>query len=304
MKSDKRFIVENGPSRVDKYLVSVIKDITRSELKNYFDEHKVYVNGKIAKPSYTVRPGDEVIVNYRETIILDVEKEDIPLDIVYEDSDIIVVNKKSGMVVHPAFGHFKGTLVNALMHHCSDLSSINGVVRAGIVHRIDKDTSGLIVACKNDLAHRSISLQLKNKTATRKYYAIVYGSIPHNLGRIDAPIGRHPTVRQKMAVVEGGKEAVTNFRVIERFDNFTLVELSLETGRTHQIRVHMAYIGYPLLGDPLYGPKKVYGTTGQYLHAKTLGFLHPRTNEYLEFDSELPEKLTKIINLLRNKQTI
>lgn len=302
MAKTKSFIVDIGPLRVDKYLVQVLENTSRNELKGYFDEHKIYVNGKIARPSYTVRPGDEVILNEKETIILDVEKEDIPLDIIYEDSDVIVVNKKSGMVVHPAFGHYRGTLVNALMHHCTDLSSINGVVRAGIVHRIDKDTSGLIVACKNDLAHRSISLQLRNKTATRKYFAIVYGSIPHNLGRIDAPIGRHPTMRKKMAVVEGGKEAVTTFNVIERFQNFTLVELSLETGRTHQIRVHMSYIGYPLLGDPLYGPKKVYGDTGQYLHAKTLGFLHPRTNEYLEFESELPDNINNVINLLRDKK--
>ena len=274
--------------RIDKYLASAIEDVTRSELKNYFTDGLITVNGKVVKPSYTLSEGDLINIEPREVISLDIEKEDIPLDVVYEDSDVIVVNKPSGMVVHPAFGHYQGTLVNALMHHCDDLSGINGVIRAGIVHRIDKDTSGLLVACKNDLAHKSLSKQLKDKTTTRKYIAIVYGQIPHNLGKINAPIGRDENNRQKMAVVSGGKPAVTHFKVLERFKKFTLIECTLETGRTHQIRVHMSYIGYPVLGDPLYGPRKVYGNTGQFLHAKTLGFVHPRTNEYVEFSKDAP----------------
>ncbi len=275
--------------RIDKYLASVIEDVTRSELKNYFTDGLITVNGKVAKASYTLSEGDLINIEPREIVSLDIEKEDIPLDVVYEDSDVIVVNKPSGMVVHPAFGHYQGTLVNALMHHCDDLSGINGVIRAGIVHRIDKDTSGLLVACKNDLAHKSLSKQLKDKTTTRKYIAIVYGQIPHNLGKINAPIGRDENNRQKMAVVSGGKPAVTHFKVLERFKKFTLIECTLETGRTHQIRVHMSYIGYPVLGDPLYGPRKVYGNTGQFLHAKTLGFVHPRTNEYVEFSKDAPD---------------
>ncbi len=275
-------------TRIDKYLASAIEDVTRSELKNYFTDGLITVNGKVVKPSYTLSEGDLINIEPREVISLDIEKEDIPLDVVYEDSDVIVVNKPSGMVVHPAFGHYQGTLVNALMHHCDDLSGINGVIRAGIVHRIDKDTSGLLVACKNDLAHKSLSKQLKDKTTTRKYIAIVYGQIPHNLGKINAPIGRDENNRQKMAVVSGGKPAVTHFKVLERFKKFTLIECTLETGRTHQIRVHMSYIGYPVLGDPLYGPRKVYGDTGQFLHAKTLGFVHPRTNEYVEFSKDAP----------------
>lgn len=275
-------------TRIDKYLASTIEDVTRSELKNYFTDGLITVNGKVVKPSYTLSEGDLINIEPREVISLDIEKEDIPLDVVYEDSDVIVVNKPSGMVVHPAFGHYQGTLVNALMHHCDDLSGINGVIRAGIVHRIDKDTSGLLVACKNDLAHKSLSKQLKDKTTTRKYIAIVYGQIPHNLGKINAPIGRDENNRQKMAVVSGGRPAVTHFKVLERFKKFTLIECTLETGRTHQIRVHMSYIGYPVLGDPLYGPRKVYGDTGQFLHAKTLGFVHPRTNEYVEFSKDAP----------------
>ena len=275
-------------TRIDKYLAATIEDVTRSELKNYFTAGLITVNSKVVKPSYTLSEGDLINIEPREVVVLDVEKEDIPLDVVYEDSDVIVVNKPSGMVVHPAFGHYQGTLVNALMHHCDDLSGINGVIRAGIVHRIDKDTSGLLVACKNDLAHKSLSKQLKDKTTTRKYIAIVYGQIPHNLGKINAPIGRDENNRQKMAVVSGGKPAVTHFKVLERFKKFTLIECTLETGRTHQIRVHMSYIGYPVLGDPLYGPRKVYGDTGQFLHAKTLGFVHPRTNEYVEFSKDAP----------------
>ncbi len=287
MQKEIRFTGES--IRIDKFLANAIEDVTRSELKNYFTDGLITVNGKKVKASYTLAENDLINIEPREVVTLDVEKEDIPLDVVYEDSDVIVVNKPSGMVVHPAFGHYQGTLVNALMHHCDDLSGINGVIRAGIVHRIDKDTSGLLVACKNDLSHKSLSKQLKDKTTTRKYIAIVYGQIPHNLGKINAPIGRDENNRQKMAVVSGGKPAVTHFKVLERFKKFTLIECTLETGRTHQIRVHMSYIGYPVLGDPLYGPRKVYGNTGQFLHAKTLGFVHPRTNEYVEFSKDAPD---------------
>ena len=287
-------------TRIDKYLASTIEDVTRSELKNYFTDGLITVNGKVVKPSYTLSEGDLINIEPREVISLDIEKEDIPLDVVYEDSDVIVVNKPSGMVVHPAFGHYQGTLVNALMHHCDDLSGINGVIRAGIVHRIDKDTSGLLVACKNDLAHKSLSKQLKDKTTTRKYIAIVYGQIPHNLGKINAPIGRDENNRQKMAVVSGGRPAVTHFKVLERFKNFTLIECKLETGRTHQIRVHLSYIGHPVLNDPLYGIKKQTTEFGQYLHAKTLGFVHPKTLEYMEFDSELPIEFIEELNRLKS----
>lgn len=287
--------------RVDKYLVDVCEDLSRSELRDYFDQNLIKVNNKVVKPSLKVKNNDVVDIDVKDDDPITLEKENIPLNIVYEDEDVIVVNKPSGMVVHPAPGHYNGTLVNALLYHCNQLSNLGGDVRAGIVHRIDKDTSGLLVACKNNLAHKSLSEQLKEKTTTRKYIAIVTGSISHNLGRINAPIGRDPENRQKMAVVEGGKEAITHFRVIDRFRDFTLLELELETGRTHQIRVHMAYIGHPVINDPLYGTKKQTTEFGQYLHAKTLGFVHPRTKEYLEFTSELPQEFIDKIEELKKK---
>ncbi|HON63839.1 MAG TPA: RluA family pseudouridine synthase [Bacilli bacterium] len=295
----KTFTVTDEQGRIDKFLASVSSETSRSELKKYFDEKLVLVNNQTVKPSYAIKPGDVISLIERPLPVKEIAEENIPLDILYEDEDVLVVNKPSGMVVHPAFGHSSGTLVNALMYHSASLSNLGGVTRSGIVHRIDKDTSGLLVVCKNNFAHRQLSEQFKQKTSTRKYLAICYGVINHNLGRIDAPIGRHPTVRQKMAVVENGKPAVTHFKVLERFKNHTLVELTLETGRTHQIRVHMAYIGHPLLGDPLYGPKKVVGTEGQFLHAKNLGFSHPRTKQWLEFDSELPESFKKMLEELR-----
>lgn len=284
--------------RIDKYLAS-ITDKSRTELKGLFDDGYVLVNQQVVKPSYLLSPSDYIVMSIPQPIISDVEKENIPLEIIYEDSDLIVVNKPSGMVVHPALGHQSGTLVNALMYHCQDLSKINGVIRPGIVHRIDKDTSGLLVVCKNDMSHREISNQLKEHKAERVYYAIVYGEITHNLGKVVAPIGRDYSNRQQMAVVEGGKPAVTHFRVVERFSGYTLIETRLETGRTHQIRVHLAYIGHPVLGDPVYGPRKVVGETGQFLHAKTLGFTHPRTGVYMEFTSELPQDFNKKIAELR-----
>ena len=286
--------------RVDKYIANNYDEVSRSELKYYFDEEKIFVNGKLAKPSLKVINGDIIDILERDDQIIDLEKEDLNLEVVYEDEHIIVVNKPTGMVVHPAPGHHHGTLVNGLLYHCNTLSNVGGDSRAGIVHRIDKDTSGLLVACKNNKAHRNLAEQFKNKeTTTRKYYAIVVGSIGHNLGKINAPIGRDPGNRQKMAVVEGGKEAVTHFKVIERFKDFTLIECKLETGRTHQIRVHMAFINHPVLNDPLYGVKKQTTEFGQYLHAKTLGFVHPVTNEYMEFDSELPEEFKQMLEELR-----
>ncbi len=286
--------------RVDKYLVEVCEDLSRTEIQEYFELKLVTVNKKIVKPSFKVKNGDVIDIESKPDEPIDMLQENIKLDIVYEDEDVIVVNKPSGMVVHPAPGHTYGTLVNALLYHCNSLSNIGGDVRAGIVHRIDKDTSGLLVACKNNMAHKSLSEQLKEKTTTRKYIAIVTGSISHNLGKINAPIGRDPDNRQKMAVVENGKSAVTHFRVLDRFKNYTLLELELETGRTHQIRVHMAYIGHPVLNDPLYGTKKQTTPFGQYLHAKTLGFKHPRTGEYMEFDSELPQEFVEKIEELKN----
>jgi len=284
--------------RVDKFLALEFPDYSRSQLQNLVKKGEVTVNGVTPKNNYILKDEDEIVIHFPEPVESHIQKEDIPLNIVYEDSDVIVVNKPTGMVTHPAVGNKSGTLVNALMYHCNDLSGINGELRAGIVHRLDKDTSGLIVACKNDFAHKSLSEQFQNKQVNKIYYAICYGVIPHNVGVIDAPIGRNPQLRQQMQVVEGGKEAITHFKVLERFRDFTLVELKLETGRTHQIRVHMQYIGYPLLGDPVYGPKKVVGTHGQFLHAKKLGFFHPRTNEYMEFDSELPDYFQAMIDEL------
>lgn len=284
--------------RIDKYLAEMFEELSRSELKEYFNQSKILVNNKVVKPSYKLETNDNIVVEEIEQNIIDMVKENIPLDIIYEDDDLIVVNKPSGLVVHPAPGHTHGTLVNGLLYHCNQLSDMNGETRPGIVHRIDKDTSGLLVVCKNNYSHRILAEQLKEKTTTRTYIAIVTGSISHNLGRIEAPIGRDPNNRQKMAIVPNGKPAVTHFKVLERYRDFTLVELNLETGRTHQIRVHMSYINHPVVGDPLYGVKKQTTEFGQYLHAKTLGFVHPRTNEYMEFNSELPvEFLQKIDEL-------
>lgn len=291
--------VNNG-NRLDKYLSSELDELSRTQIQDIIKSGNVLINKIKAKASTIVQTNDEVEITIPDPVTLDIVPENIPLDIYYEDSDVIVVNKPSGMVVHPAVGNYSGTLVNALMYHCKDLSGINGVIRAGIVHRIDKDTSGLLVSCKNDFAHRSLSEQFFHKTVKRKYYAICYGVIEHNYGKIDAPIGRSKDNRQKMGVVEGGKHAVTNFKVLERFDGFTFIELELETGRTHQIRVHMNFIGHPLVGDPLYGPKKVIGDHGQFLHAKTLGFMHPHTNEFLEFSSPLPDYFEEFLNELRN----
>jgi 23S rRNA pseudouridine1911/1915/1917 synthase len=292
-------VVEDVDIRLDKYLIEHLDDMTRTQIQQMITNLEILVNNKPTKPAYKLRSNDVILVKIVDPVPLEIESEDIPLDIYYEDSDLIVVNKPSGMVVHPAFGNYKGTLVNALMHHCKDLSSINGVIRAGIVHRIDKDTSGLLVACKNDFTHKNLSKQFSSKSVTRKYIALVHGIINHNLGKIEAPIGRSKEDRKLMTVIENGKPAVTNFKVLERFKEHTLVELSLETGRTHQIRVHMKYIGFPVVGDPQYGLKKDKSKYGQYLHAKILGFIHPRRNKYLEFDSPLPDYFIEYLNDLR-----
>ncbi|GBF11953.1 ribosomal large subunit pseudouridine synthase D [Tepidibacillus sp. HK-1] len=291
---------EEATERIDKFLSEQFEEWSRSQIQQWIKEGNVTVNGRMVKANYKIQEDDEVVLQVPPQKELNIEPESIPLDIVYEDQDVIVINKPRGMVVHPAPGHYSGTLVNALLYHCKDLSGINGVLRPGIVHRIDKDTSGLLMAAKNDLAHESLARQLKDHDVHRIYLALVHGEIPHDLGTIDAPIGRDPHDRKKMTVIhKNSKHAVTHFVVKERFQGFTLVECKLETGRTHQIRVHMQYIGHPLVGDPLYGLKKTLKIDGQALHAKTLGFKHPRTNEYLEFDSELPEDMQGLIEELR-----
>ncbi|ENQ3078447.1 RluA family pseudouridine synthase [Bacillus sp. WLY-B-L8] len=290
---------ENKSERIDKFLAGVNNEWSRSQVQQWIKDGVVTVNGKDIKGNYKVKTNDEITVTIPEPESLDILPEDMNLEIHYEDSDVLVVNKPRGMVVHPAPGHTSGTLVNGLMYHCKDLSGINGVMRPGIVHRIDKDTSGLLMVAKNDMAHEALVNQLVEKTVTRRYQAIVHGVIPHDKGTIDAPIGRDKQDRQSMTVEEKGKHAVTHFRVLERFNNFTHVECQLETGRTHQIRVHMKYIGYPLAGDPKYGPKKTFDINGQALHAGILGFIHPRTGEYLEFEAPVPQIFADLLNDLR-----
>lgn len=285
--------------RIDKFITAQGEAWSRSQVQTWIKEGRVTVNGQAVKSNYKVAEDDEVTLRVPPPRELAITPEPIPLDIVYEDSDVIVVNKPRGLVVHPAPGHYSGTLVNSLLYHCKDLSGINGVLRPGIVHRIDKDTSGLLVVAKNDAAHLSLAEQLRVHSMNRKYVALVHGVIPHEVGTIDAPIGRDPQNRQQMAVVfENSKPAVTHFVVQRRFKQHTLVELRLETGRTHQIRVHMKYIGYPLVGDPKYGPKNTFAFPGQALHAATLGFRHPRSGAYLEFTAPLPDDMKALIALL------
>lgn len=284
--------------RIDK-LIASLGQWSRSQVQQWIKDGFVQVNGEQVKANYKSQADDEISISVPEPELLNVEPEEMDLDIYYEDQDVIVVNKPKGVVVHPAPGHPSGTLVNGLMAHCKDLSGINGVLRPGIVHRIDKDTSGLLMVAKNDLAHEKLVDQLVNKTVTRKYFALVHGVIPHDHGTVDAPIGRNPADRQSMAVTEKGKHAVTHFSVKERFEQFTFVECELETGRTHQIRVHMKYIGYPLAGDPKYGPKHTISTDGQVLHAGILGFQHPRTGEFLEFCAPLPQYFVELLKKLR-----
>ncbi len=286
--------------RIDKCISGLIDSLSRSYIQKLIKEGKVLVNGQSAKPSLRVSVDDEVAFSLPPALEPDIEAEDIPLDILYEDSDVIVVNKPKGMVVHPAAGHYSGTLVNALLFHCGDeLSGINGVMRPGIVHRIDRDTTGSIIACKNDKAHNSIAEQLKEHSINRRYHAICFGVLPQDEGTIDAPIGRHPVDRKKMAINPAGKHAVTHYRVLHRFEKYTYIECVLETGRTHQIRVHMASIGHPLLGDAVYSDRKSpFRLEGQTLHAKTLGFVHPTSGEYIEVDAPLPDYFTHLLEIL------
>lgn len=290
---------EQKSERIDKFVAGVNSEWSRSQVQQWIKDGVVTVNGKDIKGNYKVKMNDEITVTIPDPEELDILPEDMNLEVCYEDADVLVVNKPRGMVVHPAPGHTTGTLVNGLMHHCTDLSGINGVMRPGIVHRIDKDTSGLLMVAKNDMAHESLVNQLVEKTVTRRYKAIVHGVIPHDKGTIEAPIARDKKDRQSMTVDEFGKHAVTHFQVLERFKNFTLVECRLETGRTHQIRVHMKYIGYPLAGDPKYGPKKTLDIGGQALHAGVLGFNHPRTEEYMEFEAPVPAIFEEVLQELR-----
>ena len=288
--------------RIDKYISSVNEQLSRSYIQKLLKSGLVLVDGKPVKASYQVDEGDVISLDIPEAVEPEIEPEDMDLDILYEDQDVILVNKPKGMVVHPAAGHYSHTLVNGLMYHCKDqLSGINGVMRPGIVHRIDMDTTGVIIACKNDMAHNSIAAQLKEHSITRRYQAIVHGVLKDDTGTIEGPIGRHPTDRKKMSInYNNGKNAVTHYKVLKRFRQYTHVECRLETGRTHQIRVHMASIGHPLLGDLVYGPGKcpIPGLHGQTLHAGILGFIHPRTGEYMEFTAPLPEYFTKLLNTL------
>ena len=288
-------------TRIDKYLSGVFVDKSRSFIQGLIEKDSIKVNSKISKSNYKLKPFDEIEVIFKAPEILKVDAEEIPLDILYEDKDVIVVNKVQGMVVHPAPGNYNGTLVNALLFYCKDLSSINGVIRPGIVHRIDKDTSGVLVVAKNDEAHNKLSEQLKDHSMKREYYALVEGRIKNEEGTIDKPLARNKRDRLKIGVVEGGKQAVTHYKVIERFKKeYTLIKCILETGRTHQIRVHMAYIGHPLVGDPVYGFKKQkFNLKGQVLHAQKLGFIHPSSGEYMEFSAPIPEYFSALINNLR-----
>lgn len=290
--------VEIGGVRLDK-AVADLTPLSRSHANEQIKNGQILVNGQVKKAKYAVRAGDVITYELPEPEALEYIAENLPLDIVYQDEDVAVVNKDQGMVVHPSAGHTSGTLVNALMYHIKDLSGINGVLRPGIVHRIDKDTSGLLMIAKNDDAHIKLAEELKDKKSLRKYWAIVHGNLPNDRGVIEAPIGRSEKDRKKQAVTAKGKPAVTRFHVLERFGNYTLVELQLETGRTHQIRVHMAYIGHPVAGDEVYGPRKTLKGHGQFLHARTLGFTHPKTGEVMEFTAEAPAIFQETLEKLR-----
>ena len=294
-------IQENQQMRLDKYLSEQFSEQTRSYLQKLIKDEEILVNGKSVKSGYQLSRGDEVAVNIPEPKELDIEAQEMNLDIVYEDEDVILINKPKGMVVHPAPGHTTDTLVNGLLYHCKDqLSGINGVARPGIVHRIDRDTTGILIVCKNDMSHNHIAAQLKEHSITRKYRALVHGNIKTDKGTVEGPIGRHPVDRKKMAINErNGKPAVTHYTVLERFGNYTFIECQLETGRTHQIRVHMSSIGHPLVGDEVYGPVKCpFKLQGQCLHAMVLGFVHPKTGEYMEFTADLPDYFETLLKKL------
>ena len=297
--------VEQGGERIDRFLSEEIADLSRSYIQKLLKEGSISVNGNAVKANYRVNEGDEIRVEIPEPEMPDILPEDIPLDILYEDDDILVVNKPKGMVVHPAPGHYSHTLVNAVLYHCgSRLSGINGVLRPGIVHRIDMDTTGSLLICKNDRAHQILAEELKEHSITRRYHAIVHGNLKEDTGTVNAPIGRHPVDRKKMSTKSSsGRHAVTHYRVLERFGDFTYIECELETGRTHQIRVHMSSIGHPILGDAVYGPARCpFRLQGQTLHAKILGIRHPSTGEYMEFDAPLPEYFSELLDRLRKQR--
>ncbi|GIP01875.1 putative RNA pseudouridine synthase YlyB [Paenibacillus lautus] len=290
-------------TRIDKYITENLgEDVSRSQVQLWIADGHVSVNNGPIKSNYKVSQGDRIVLKVPEPSAVEIIPEDIPLEIAFEDGDVIVVNKPRGMVVHPAPGHSSGTLVNALMFHCKDLSGINGELRPGIVHRIDKDTTGLIMAAKNDKAHASLAAQLKEHSVNRRYLALVHGNISHDQGTIDAPIGRDAQDRKLYTVTDrNSKHAVTHFTVVERFGDYSLLELKLETGRTHQIRVHMKYIGHPLVGDPVYGKSKGIKLNGQALHAAVLGFVHPSTGEYKEFSAPMPSDMNELLTILRGR---
>ena len=293
---------ECANERADK-VISKLEDLSRSYVQILMEKECILLNGNPCKPNTKVKENDHIVIEYEDETELDLEPQDLHLDVVYEDEDVIVINKPKGMIVHPTSGSQKDTLVNGLLYHCKDLSGINGVMRPGIVHRIDKDTTGLLIVAKNDKAHESLANQLKDKSVSRKYYALVHGVIAHDFGTIDAPIGRDPKDRQKMCVIaKNSKHAVTHFKVIERFKEYTLVECSLETGRTHQIRVHMQYIGHPVVGDPKYSYRKTMSCNGQLLHAHELTFVHPSTQEKMVVEAKLPLQFEEILNDLRSRE--
>lgn len=295
-------VIDNDGIRIDKYLLDKL-DISRNKIQKLINDNNILVNGKSVKASYIVRVDDLIECDFEYKEKIDILPEDIPLDIVYEDDDLLVVNKPSGMVVHPAVGNYSHTLVNALMYHCNNLSQVNGVIRPGIVHRIDADTSGLLLVAKNDIAHVDLAKQISEKSVKREYIALVDGVIKEDTATIDAPIGRDVKNRKKMCVTaDNSKDAITNIRVIERYKNSTLITCSLLTGRTHQIRVHMNYIGHSVINDPVYGSKKLVDPLfGQMLHARKIGFVHPRTHEYMEFSCEPPEKFLDILEMYKDK---
>lgn len=307
---DQKRLIASGDfsgTRIDKFLSEQFPEFSRSYIQKLIKDGQVTAGEKVIKSNYKISGSEEIILTIPDQVMPDILPENIPLDILYEDQDLIVVNKPKGMVVHPAAGHYSGTLVNAIMYHCGDeLSGINGVMRPGIVHRIDQNTTGSLLICKNDMAHNAIAEQLKVHSITRKYRAIVHGNLKEDRGTVNAPIGRHPVDRKKMAIEpRNGKEAITHYQVLERFGNYTYIECQLETGRTHQIRVHMSSIHHPIVGDDVYGPAKCPfpGLQGQTLHAQVLGFIHPRTGQYMEFSAPLPEYFENLLKKLRNTST-
>lgn len=300
METLELYVDEDDNERLDYYLATELNEVSRSYIQKLIKENNINVNGNIKKPSYLVREGDKIIVNLPKPKELLIEPEDIPLEIIYEDKDVVIINKSKDMVVHPAPGNYSGTLVNALLYHIDSLSSINGIIRPGIVHRLDKDTSGLLIIAKNDFSHRALSEDLKDRKIYREYIALVNNIIKNDKGTINAPLGRDPNNRKQMKVIAtNSKEAITHYEVIKRYDKYTLVKVQLETGRTHQIRVHFSYINHPIVGDPVYSSgKNEFNLDKQLLHARKLGFIHPRTKEYLEFECEISDDFKNVLNKL------